>query len=233
MKKILLAAAVLAVASINSFAAACAGTGTLADYSTAGSCTVTVGSYNWTLTNFGIYDTSNQGFSANISTADLQLTIAPVGSTGFSLTYSDSASAGNFFSLNNQDVQWRNNIWITGSSVIGISNSASVDGGDAYMAFKKVIQNQDPAGVTLGTAEIILATGGAGTYSVSGTNPPYGTNLSINDRIVFDAGNGRSGLINSYTNTFYAAQSEVPEPMTFVLMGVGLVGIAALRRRNG
>jgi hypothetical protein len=48
-------------------------------------------------------------------------------------------------------------------------------------------------------------------------------------------GLGGTASITSYTNSFYAApvQTGIPEPMSFVLMGAGLVGIAVLRRRNG
>ena len=81
---------------------------------------------------------------------------------------------------------------------------------------------------------------GSGTGDTVSTSTPFNVGfVSVNDRVVFESktitlGNiVRSGSITSYTNTFYAAESsEIPEPMTFVLMGAGLVGIAALRRRK-
>ena len=60
------------------------------------------------------------------------------------------------------------------------------------------------------------------------------TRLGVEDNFQIQAGiNGNSSL-TSYTNSFYGSNptGQVPEPMTFVLMGAGLVGIAALRRRN-
>ena len=45
------------------------------------------------------------------------------------------------------------------------------------------------------------------------------------------AGGYNSGTIVAWSGNGTA--SPVPEPMSFVLMGAGLVGIAALRRRNG
>jgi hypothetical protein len=60
--------------------------------------------------------------------------------------------------------------------------------------------------------------------------------ISVADIYQITAGNNGTGsTLSSYTNIFYGQtpQTGVPEPMSFVLMGAGLVGIAALRRRNG
>ena len=60
------------------------------------------------------------------------------------------------------------------------------------------------------------------------------TRLGVEDNFQIQAGINGTSSLTSYTNTFFAADPRViiPEPMTFVLMGAGLVGIAALRRRN-
>ena len=77
---------------------------------------------------------------------------------------------------------------------------------------------------------------GTGSADVAISLPNSITRLGVEDNFHIQAGvNGVSSL-TSYTNTFYGPNPTVPgipEPMTFVLMGAGLVGIAALRRRNG
>ncbi|MCX6604570.1 MAG: PEP-CTERM sorting domain-containing protein [Acidobacteria bacterium] len=60
--------------------------------------------------------------------------------------------------------------------------------------------------------------------------------LVIVDRLRLDGGNtiGNSASLASYTNYFApaAVQTGIPEPMTFALMGAGLIGLAVLRRRK-
>ncbi len=60
--------------------------------------------------------------------------------------------------------------------------------------------------------------------------------LVVVDRLRLDGGNtiGNSASLSGYTNYFAptAPSQGVPEPMTFALMGAGLVGLAFLRRRK-
>lgn len=59
--------------------------------------------------------------------------------------------------------------------------------------------------------------------------------LVVVDRLRLDGGNtpGNSASLTSYTNYFApTANNPVPEPMTFALMGAGLIGLAVLRRRK-
>ena len=73
----------------------------------------------------------------------------------------------------------------------------------------------------------------SGSADVNIPLPNALTSLIIRDDFAIRGGvNGVSSLL-SYTNTFYAADpASIPEPATFVLMGAGLAGMAALRRRN-
>lgn len=213
-------------------------------------CQVTNGSYSWDISNFFLTNTAQINYGVEPTYSDIQVTYNLVGSNGFSLTYTMANNAP-FFVWNNEDVQWTNGVWVTAnnaeSNIVRISLSATFPGSEnellnnAYVSITKQIQNQTAGSVH--PAISLIYNNGTGTLtadSVSTTTPFNASNLSVNDRIVFDAktisqGNVlRSGSISSYTNTFYAAepQSEVPEPMTFVLMGAGLVGIAALRRRK-
>lgn len=254
MKKFFMAAGLLAVASLNSFGATCVnGTmDTQPGFGGSGNtpCQVTNGSYSWDISNFFLppAGTASSGYGSVPGYADIFVSYATVGTNGFSLTYTMPTAP--FFVWSNQDVQWTNGVWVTAnnpeSNVVGITLSATFPGtsngllNNAYVGISKQIQDQESVQVHP-TLSIIAANGTGGTTSVSTstTNPFSAPRLSLNDRINFDARTDtinnvlRSGSITSYSNTFYAAESnEIPEPMTFVLMGAGLVGIAALRRRK-
>ena len=95
MKKILLAAAVCALASFNSFAADCGAVANGYATFTLGSfdqtpCQVTNGSYQWNLSNLYVFDTSSNTFGSPSNTTianNLTVAINAAGSNGFSLTY--------------------------------------------------------------------------------------------------------------------------------------------------
>ncbi len=249
MKKILLAAAVCALASINSFGAPACVDGVLTGVATP--CTVTNGSYAWDLSNIGVFDVSSNGFVPGATTTSvasaLTVSFATQGSTGFSITYTVGSP---YNTWDNQDVNWLSGAWVTAANVdsnvvrIGLGNVYGVAGNNAYMGFEKEIQDQS-ANTVHTSLNLSYPNGGSafsGSDYIQTTNAFSAPNLSINDRLVFDAKDigaptnlARQGSVVSYTNYFYAAepQTGVPEPMTFVLMGAGLVGIAALRRRNG
>lgn len=245
MKKILLATAFFAVASLNSFGAACSNT-TL-DLLAGVSCTIG-SSDQWTLSNFDILGpVSVTNYSAALTTSDLQVTFANLGTNGFSVSFSDAAGGLDFFTLSNpagsgsdQASQWRNRIFVAGtagaaSSIIEINQSAQGFFGDASLTINKRHHNSDRQFVNLAAAVCqgcVSATSSASMYAA------FGNDFSVNDVINFNATNLLGGTttsgLTSYTNSFYAEapQGDVPEPMTFVLMGAGLVGIAALRRRK-
>jgi|GEM_PF-2627384 len=91
------------------------------------------------------------------------------------------------------------------------------------------------------TSSIGVLPGSSRVTSATGFNPLLQSpnnpgDLVIVDRIRLDGGNtiGNSASLISYTNYFAptAQQTGIPEPMTFALMGAGLVGLAFLRRRK-
>jgi hypothetical protein len=241
MKKILLAAAFFAVASFNAFAVPCISSGTLAQFAANGACTVGA-TEQWQLSNFSVFAQDSINFGSNITANDLVLTLADVGSNGFSTTYSIANGSTNFMQVNPtpapaQYVTWGNGIWITGlagdtsDDIVSITNTLNGTFGGANVTLRKVVQSQ--AGGTLSVPTTCYnCQNPLLTHTI---NQAYGDLLSVNDRPVLDAGGaGTTGGLTSYTNIYLAAEQTggIPEPMTFVLMGAGLVGIAALRRRK-
>ena len=251
MKKFLLAAAILAVASINSFGAACSNT----TLNLLAGVSCTVGNVDqWTLSNLGIIGTpTTTYFAAVITSADLQVTFTNLGTNGFSVSFSDAPGGLDFFTLSNpagsgtdQAVAWRNQIRVVGtagaaSSIVEINQSAAGFFGDGSLTVNK--RHHDGAGNFVNLAAAVCQ-GCVNPTSSQSMFAAFGNTFYVNDVIDFNATNGLGGTatsgLTSYTNSFYAEApvvidvlvNGVPEPMTFVLMGAGLVGIAALRRRK-
>lgn len=263
MKKLILSAAMLAFGSFTAFSAACVnGTLATVIATGGGSCTMGA-SNQWTLNAWGLTEVGafNYGSGINPTTDDIFVTFQNLtgdgtlganGALGFSVTFSDagprpSTADPNFFSASNvgQSANWQSFFNVNNASgdaikqVYNSLNGAS-SGGNAGVQVNKYVSiaGQTPA---LGNVNIIHTNGvgplPAGTVLVPGLAANTATALQINDyfQIQSSVGTG-SAAATSYANSFFGAappDTGVPEPMSFVLMGAGLVGIAALRRRNG
>ena len=232
MKKTLFAAAIFAAASVNSFGAACT-TFNGSSLSSLSSCEIGNGGTLWTLSNFTMFANTLNGFGVPDMTANnLEVYFLEL-PNGFEVSYWNSV--GFFEFTGTQANAWGNGMWITpigavspANTITDVTASYLADlTGDLNFTFRKNIQNQLGAG--LGT---VLATFGSGTSNVNNatTSGSFGGGLSVNDRVFFDAAGRSGGTIGWYTNTF--TTNNIPEPMSFLLMGAGLVGIAALRRRS-
>ena len=233
MKKTLFAAAIFAAASVNSFGAACT-TFNGSSLSSLSSCEIGNGGTLWTLSNFTMFANTLNGFGVpDMTAADLRVDFQEI-ANGFFVSYYTVPGFGFTFS-GTQANAWGNGMWITpigavspANTITDVTASYIADPlGDLNFTFRKNIQNQLGAG--LGT---VLATFGSGTSNVDNatTSGSFGGGLSVNDRVFFDAAGRSGGTIFEYTNTF--TTNNIPEPMSFLLMGVGLFGIAALRRRS-
>lgn len=251
MKKVLLAAAFCAIASINSFGApACVG-GTIASLVT--TCTITNGTSQWDLSSFGLANAGGFGYAGNVGTGDILVTFSTVtsgaGALGFAVTYSDGPTAPNYFNASSagvsQSQNWRSMFVIeSGPAIQRINNSwqnANVTNPDpgtsnGSISLNKVIFNADVTpSAYMGDVTLLAVPGvllpGSGSADVVFTLPNAITRLGVEDNFQIQAGVNGTSSLTSYTNTFYGS-SQIPEPMTFVLLGAGLVGIAALRRRK-
>jgi len=254
MKKILLAAAFCAIASLNSIGAPCAN-GLI---STLAVVPCQVGASNqWTLSTFSLTNAGGLGYASTVSATDIFVSFSNVtsggGGAGFAVAFSDAAGGLNFFSASSvgvsQSQNWATMFMVeTGPAVQRINNSwqnANVTNpqpgtSNGSISVTKVIRNASVTPETLMGDVTLLAVPGllipaSGSADVPISLPNSVARLGVTDNFQIQAGVNGTSSLNSYTNTFYAAdpQNPIPEPITFVLMGAGLIGIAALRRRNG
>jgi hypothetical protein len=249
MKKILIIAAMASLTAISSFGAACLSGVSLQTLinTDGGVCTVDNGAgATWTISNWAQGTVVTSGFGGATPTAsDLWVSwtsVPGVGGfgAGFAVTFSDAPGGTNWFntqgglgSAPNQAVDWKPGFWVTstGTDVVRVVNEVTGEGGNGQVNVQKIINTQ--TGINLGDAHVFYAGAPIGILT---SDPAIRdlvlTNFSIVDHIILSATNApQGGFMTSFTNTFYTA-TDIPEPMTFLLMGAGLVGIAALRRRS-
>jgi hypothetical protein len=255
MKKILLAAALFAAASFNSFGAACV-TSTIAELQALGSCEIN----GWTLDTWSLGQASSNGYTPNLNAGTPTFNQSAVlvsfqsltngSQLGFAVTFSDSQEAGSFFNASvGQSVNWNSNFSVVGTPIVNVTlgvTGASVnspiignEGGNGQVNVQKIVYDPlVPVFPFLGVNNILTVDGFQSSNPVTVANMPNNqlTRISVADVYQLNGGStGTGSFLTSYTNTFWAAappDTGVPEPMTFVLMGAGLVGIAALRRRR-
>ena len=246
MKKILFAAAAFVAASLSSFGASCTNfNGSSVNFyaNTVGTCQIGNGATLWNISNFTVFNNVSNGINiADMTDSNLLVTFAELGNNGFSVTYTTPGNALFNYQPTPSPAQanlWSNGMWITGlqgasltDDVVSIGAAYAGETGNVNFSFRKIVQNQQGGLINSG---LIVSYGTAlPTNNQFINSASFGSSLSVNDRIVFDSGGRNGGSISSYTNIFYggADPTGVPEPMSFVLMGAGLVGVAALRRRN-
>jgi hypothetical protein len=245
MKKTLFAAAVMAAASISSFGAACSLNSPIsinAFNSTVGNCSIGNGGTLWNVSNLAVFNNTSNGINiADMTDSNLLVSFNEIGTNGFSVTYTTPGNTLFTYAPTPTPAQansWANGMWVTGLQGASVTDDiiaigAGYQGGTSNVnfTFRKVVQNQQGQPID---SSLFVSYGTPSADDYSQINGVYGSNLSVNDRVVFDSGGTNGGSISSYTNYFYGdvPQTGVPEPMSFVLMGAGLVGIAALRRRS-
>jgi hypothetical protein len=251
MKKILLVAAMFAVASLNSFGLTACANATLS--SLAAGCTITNGAASWDLTLFGFGGTgpSQLGYAADPATSDIFVSFATVtnpsgGGLGFSVTFSDAAGGLNFFNASFgspiQSADWKtifvataNNAESAISQVDLLVTGSNVSAGNGAITVQKVLRDASVQGnPTFADGNVLTTVSGVSANPLTITDNQSRMSVGVIDNYQIASGNSGVASLTSYSNIFYAAdpRNEVPEPMTFALMGAGLVGIAALRRRK-
>jgi hypothetical protein len=259
MKKFMLLTAIAALSAMSSFGAACASGVTLQTLINNGACEVNNGQGAlWTISNWGLDTATATSFGGvNPTASDLFVTWAPTaagqyGGAGFSVTYTDAEGGINWFAVAagnpNQKVNLKPSFWVTSSNLqstawtetntalVSVTNTVLPNlpsqGGPGQVSVQKIINTQNGTPIT--DAHVFVL---GGQLQLGTTDPAVRTGLNLNDFSVVDdmiltAGDSGGAALTSFTNSFYTASAGVPEPMTFVLMGAGLVGVAILRRRR-
>lgn len=226
MKKGFTLLILLCVASLISFGATCASSASYATFMSVGTCTVG----NIQLSNFGLVSTANPTGSA-IPASSITLTLDNSTPNQFGMQWNmgmSATGAGNFQDLNFSFI-------LTGLNGLMFDGDILVFNGSAT------------GGGSTGVSSVVCTSGPINTCPVGNTylaqvfNPPpiLGDTMSFpasstiwaNKDFIVSGADGGTGQISSVSNTY--TYSNVPEPMSFILMGAGLIGIAFLRRRNG
>jgi len=119
-----------------------------------------------------------------------------------------------------------------GSSDIRNINLFFRDDTDASLPDSTALSTGNYAPTNFGAGDVFPAPAPAGPYGSTlagllGGNPNGDWRLFVNDDVGADTGSIRSWRLNITTNG-----STVPEPGTFALLGLGLAGLAATRRRK-
>ena len=246
MKKLFLAA-LLVAGSFNAFGAACA-SGSILAQTTASSCTIN----GWTLDTWSLGQATQNGYGINNPlSSDIRVDFNSGqlgnGTDWFSVSFSNNGLADNgFFTAlpgqPNETVNWNTNFSVVGAPIavvdLSVEGASAAQGGNGQINIQKIVYNPLQPSPTLASNNVIYTGFGSSSNPINIFNNQGNalTRISVADVYQLAAGDLAPGTtLSGYTNVFYGVtpQSGVPEPMSFVLMGAGLVGIAALRRRNG
>jgi hypothetical protein len=259
MKKLILSAAMLAFGSFTAFGQcmptllSAAGPCTI----TNGGFTWQLSNFGMNPGNSQNYTVFPPATNANPTASDVTLTFGTItgngtlganGALGFFVTFSDAPGGNNFFNaITGQSANWESfftaNHTVGGAAAtikeiyLGVNNANATGNGGSLIAKNINIVSGVPIDPDL-TVQIITAAFGQSANPAQILVPGNTGQIGVVDVYQIGSSNqggGGTASVGSYTNYFFAAapQQAVPEPMSFVLMGAGLVGIAALRRRNG
>lgn len=260
MKKTLLALGLFTLGSFNVFAAPCTN-GTLASLNALNpaGCTITNGANTWTLTGFTQSAPASGNF-AGITPNDLNISFS-LWNWGFSVTTSVAGGFG-VVTGESGFVETNFRIGGNVGTALLTSFGASVNpgsyaegtpcpqcGAPPQVQLIKYVQSLDSlsqAQANWVQLELIANYVDLPNFSNNAFAPPLALNPalvspSVGSLVVVDkltlTGGARTGAAAnaaSFTNYFAPAAptGDIPEPMTFALMGAGLIGLAVLRRRQ-
>lgn len=248
MKKIMIGFALVALSAVTAFGAPCTGN-TIAAIALAGSCEVAgAGGNSFTLNNWSLGDAGSIGYGGNVTSADVLVTTAAFGIGGFSISFSDAPGGNNYFvALNNNGTNQVSNFETrftiasaTGTAASGLAtvghalnnfNIGTPTSGNPIATANKVL-NPIGGGAALSSINLIAISNGSQSSqdnAISGA-PAF---FQVVDSFQLNGANGNTtgASVANFTNSF-DVNNPIPEPMTSLMLGAGLLGLAALRRRS-
>ncbi|MFO0504324.1 MAG: PEP-CTERM sorting domain-containing protein [Acidobacteriota bacterium] len=257
MEKKLLLLGVLAISTTSLFGAPCTN-GLMSTQPFLSVCEITNGANTWTL-NYFHQSQAATGSLAGTMGSDIRVTFALVGN-GFSVTYTPAVDGADWRApgLGSQTGFLETNYRIYGSTggarlsqyvtSAVLSQGYNEGTGTSFGAgpdvtLKTWVQDFTPidflTGSLTGTQTVLTANNTAPPATLTSGAPPQTvvggltSAYVVVNRLNLDSFTrpGAVAAVSSFTNIFQPA-SDIPEPMTFALMGAGLIGIAVLRRRQ-
>ena len=248
MRKYVLSAMLFAFSSIIATATPCA-VGPVNLATMAGSCTFG----GWTLGGFGLeIPTTAFGYLGSPAANNFMVEVgaAPVLSgygAGFAVSFTPAAGGPNFFNAssgNPNQASWFKTLFsieagpIAAQSLISAEVATVSNGNNGLIVVQAATQDPSISGSPTFANGTVLTVSGFQSANPTALSGFIGNTLSqidVSDAVQISAGNSGSASINGFTNLFYLAApppSEVPEPMTFTMIGGGLIAVTLLRRRR-
>ncbi len=248
MRKCVLSAMLFAFCSIVSTAAPCA-VGSVNLSTLTGTCTFG----GWTLGGFGLeVPTSAFGY-VGVPTASnfmVEIGAAPVLSgygAGLAVSFTPASGGPNFFNANSGDPNQTSSFKtlfsiqsgpIFSQSLISAAVATVSNGNNGMITVQAGTQDPSLSGSpTFANGTVLTVSGFQSTnpIALNGFAGNTRSQISVSDSMQLSSGSSGSASINGFTNLFYLPApppSDVPEPMTFTLIGGGLIAVTLLRRRS-
>lgn len=218
MKKVLLLSGILALGAVASFGTpidTCTTDHTLSAIMTAGSCEVG----DKIFSGFSYTPGSSDGTAADVDVAGTN----SIATETFGLQFTSDLAAA-----------WSTGFTLSFNIAIDQTACLSLYGSGACVITGTQDQMQGGAAGSSDTAalSVLHTTGGTVTLNALSTNDETGQILGLNQTTMADTFTGTAS--GSWPITQFGTevfQTAVPEPVTFSLMGIGLLGIGLLRKR--
>ena len=274
MKKLLLITTISLISAVSSNAASCAN-GTLA--SQTGPCTFTDAGKTWTISNFALNGSTDQGYPGNAqtTTSDIFVSFIPMSTFSYSglvlpgsiagvfvrFSYA-SGAANNFFQATNAPAVDQNAAFQVSYDFLDAANSSL----NAFTNAFGIVDGFNTKNCTSLTGGICAADSGGFRFGGTNVSKNYaatrgGTPLlsltptqtvafdghvdvgtlspasyyAIEDNYQLKVGSGSTPFATQSINYFGNGQyvNTTPEPVTFAMIGFGLLGVGLLRRIRG
>lgn len=202
-------------------------------------CSITNGTNTWSLSTFTINASplNAAGYTAAPTTADVQIEFT-LFNNGFQVTYTP---LGQFAQAVNNGVTGQSLQFDTGFWISVPSGNTGFDKVGTHLLNPVLNIPASPGGIpSIGLTEYVHSSNYPypiySSYGIDNSYPSMesaffnpNSTIAITNTLQMRSGGraGASATIAGYSNTF-----DTPEPLSFAMMGAGLVGLAFLRRRK-